>query len=145
MCFSALNSSETSSSPQSVSIDVPNDRILKRSIHSYVKSNFPYLSTSADNKETLSAIVVSPSETPFVLVKLGLDPSDAKDLYIYMKCGPTPDTCMYIGENLNKSQRTEVFRYMQKLHRQIDSKTICVGDKVSGLDTWFCLHVFLPL
>jgi hypothetical protein len=108
-----------------ISVEVQNGHHLRRQFYDFIRNNYSLLITKAD--ETLDTFIVSLDLTLHSLLSYQTTPDDLLALYEYIHRGPQhaqANKGICIGKNLSRENRTEVYRFISKKFRSLESKTI---------------------
>jgi hypothetical protein len=106
-------------------VEVQNGHHLRRQFYDFIRNNYSLLITKAD--ETLDTFIVSLDLTLHSLLSYETTPDDLLALYEYIHRGPQhaqANKGICIGKNLSRENRTEVYRFISKKFRSLESKTI---------------------
>jgi hypothetical protein len=129
-----------------ISVEVQNGHHLRRQFYDFIRNNYSLLITKAD--ETLDTFIVSLDLTLHSLLSYQTTPDDLLALYEYIHRGPQhaqANKGICIGKNLSRENRTEVYRFISKKFRSLESKTIETTGQQVRPALCLCLSLSTPL
>jgi hypothetical protein len=117
----------------SLSIVVNDGHNHRRQFYEYIRNNYSLL--TAKPSDILNTFILSHDLSLHSLLSYHVTPNDLIALYDYIHKGPQHHDAskgVCIGANLSRSDRTDVYRFISNIFRNLESKTIDLKKQVQS-------------
>jgi hypothetical protein len=115
--------------PPPLCVEIKNGHHLRRQFYEFLRNHYSLLITKAG--DVLDTFIISLDMTLYPLLSYHTTPDDLLILSEYIHRGPQHTQAIHgicIGKNLSREDRTEVYRFISKKFRSLESKTIDTKD-----------------